>query len=124
MSGPLYLTVEEFGPAAFRRWRIVDRAGRAWGGNGWAAAPAAGMLFGSNQSACFEAQRLLMAEHVGKPVRRFTAPVYVDVFSHGEFDAEQLRRWLIRAARLNINYEGSDFGPLDGSLGVLQIEWG
>ena len=124
MSKPLYLSVEEVGPIAFRRWRIVDRAGRVWTGSGWSKCPAAGVLFGTNQSACFEAQRLLMTEHVGQPVRRFIAPVYIDVFSDAEFTAGQLRQWLVRAARLGVSYDECGFGPLDNSLGLLQIEWG
>lgn len=121
---PLYLTVEETGPPAFRRWRLVDRAGRAWTGSGWSAAPNAGLLFGTNQSACFEAQKILMTDHVAKPVRRFLAPVYIDVYSDEEFGVEQLRHWLVRAARLNIDYAGAGFGPLNDSLGLLRIEWG
>lgn len=123
MSYPVYLTVVQTAGPGFVRWRIHDSAHRWWTGSGWSGSLQDALLYESNQSACFDCQKLLMAEYAGRRVRRFQAPVYVDVFCDESFSEDQLRVWLVKAAWLCIDHRGAGFGPLRSSLGLLRIEW-
>ena len=124
MAKALYLSVVEGGVPAHPRYRVADGLGRFWTGTGWSNRQHDAVVFESNQQASFECQQLMMTDFMDARVRRFRAPVYVDVFCDEGFTSEQLRTWLARAARLSVDYRGAGSGPLDGSLGVLQIEWG
>jgi len=64
-----------------------------------------------------------LAEYGQKPMRRFVAPVFVDVFSDTDVTLNGITEWLVRVARLTVDAEQHGNGPVDQSLGLTMIDW-
>ena len=64
-----------------------------------------------------------MAQHGEKTVRRFVAPVLLDLHSDTDLTMDQIVEWLVRVARLSIDAQKHGNGPVQGSLGLCQIDW-
>ncbi len=121
---PIILSVHSAGTPQFPRYFISDQFKRVWTGEGWSEDERDGLLYGVPNDACVEVQRLLMLDYVDKPVRRFRAPVYVDLFSDKELTKEQVARWLVKVSKLLIDSPEHGNGPVEGTLGLVRIEWG
>ena len=70
-----------------------------------------------------KAEELLLA-HFGKcPSDRYRAPIYIDLRTDQPVTLEQLRAWLHKTARLFVDTPKYGNGPIDGSLGIVSIDW-
>ncbi|HMP57722.1 MAG TPA: hypothetical protein PKD86_00090 [Gemmatales bacterium] len=120
----MILSVHRAGSPQFPRYFISDQFNRVWTGDGWSEDERNGLLYGDSPEACIEVQRLLQLEYMDKPMRRFRAPVYLDLFADESLPTVQIVRWLAKASRLLIDSPEQGNGPAEGTLGLVRIEWG
>lgn len=121
---PMILSVHRAGTPKFPRYFISDQFMRVWTGDGWSDDERDGLLYGDSPEACRVVQRLLTLEYIDKPVRRFRAPVYLDLFSDTPLTKDEITRWLAKVARLIIDSPRHGNGPVEGTLGLVRIGWG
>src|SRR4051812_40388759 len=100
MSRPVILSLVAKGPPEFPRYLISNPSGQVWTGEGWSPDEDEGLLYGDNSDAAKEVQRLLMTEYADKPVRRFRAPIYLDLFADEAVSEHDLKAWLVKVSRL------------------------
>ena len=105
------------------RYLISDQQCRFWTGSEWSEEETDGCLFASVNDAGRTVHEILLAQHGDKPMRRFVAPVYVDVFSESDLTLNQITEWLVKVARLTMDSEAHGNGPVDESLGLTLIDW-
>lgn len=105
------------------RYLISDQQCKFWTGSEWSDEEADGCLFASVNDAGRVVQELLMAQHDDKPVRRFIAPVYLDLYADTHLTIDQIKEWLLKVARLTMDAEAHGNGPVDDSLGLTLIDW-
>ncbi len=93
------------------------------GDGGWTEDQSRAALFAISNDACVEVQRLLLMNHVLLPLKRYRAPVYLDLYCEEDVPEIEIKRWLHRAAKLLINSPTHGNGPVSGSLGLTTIRW-
>lgn len=120
---PILLSVVQAGTPEHPRFKVMDSWTRFWDGEKWSDDEAAGLLYATSNDACLEAQRLLMIPYMDKPLRRYKAPVYIDLFSDHEIPRPDLIRWLVRCSKLLLDHNTHGVGPASGTLGSVSIEW-
>jgi hypothetical protein len=120
---PIILSLINRGTPEFQRFAISDQFLRYFDGEGWTPDEHAAVLFSDANLACQEMQRLLMLDYMDKPVRRFRAPVYIDLYASNEVTLDQLAAWLLRTAKLLIDSPRWGNGPCEGTLGLTRINW-
>ena len=74
-------------------------------------------VFADVTQALWEHHDLMMESLEGKPVHRFVAPIYIEMYGDKP-NPQQLREWLNKAVRIILNSPQYGNGP-DGSFGVL-----
>ena len=83
-----------------------------------------GTLYHRVNDATSKMREIQLAEYGDKPVRRFRAPVYLDLYAIEEVPQIQLEDWLLRATRLILHPE-QGLGPGGNqNLGLVSINWG
>ena len=100
---------------------ISDQQQRYWTGSDWSHKEDDGLLFSDENEAGRIGCQILGSHFKDVPVVRFTAPVEIDVRGKNPPDLMELNLWLIRAARLYVDYQQKGLG--DGTA-VLKIKWG
>ena len=121
MSNPLVLSLITKGCPDHPRFLISDQLHRYWTGDEWSPDEQAGLLFQNENEAgrvCFQ---ILGSHFKDKPSFHFTAPVQIEVRGKNPPDLMELKLWLIRAARLYVDYRKEGLG--DGTV-ILKIRWG
>ncbi len=116
------LSLHQIGTSAFPRFAISDQFLRFFDGHGWTLDARKALLFSDSNLACQEMQGLLMIDYAHKPVRRFRAPVYLDLYSDRPVSLEELQDWLVKVSKLLIDSPTHGNGPVD-SLGLCRISW-
>jgi len=89
---PVILSIHQNGTPQFPRYFIIDQFMRVWTGVGWSENEQDGLLYGDSNAACVEVQRLLMLDYMDKPLRRFRAPVYLDLFCDMPLTKQEIAR--------------------------------
>ena len=123
MSDPTPL-IYETGSLEHQRFLISDPDDRFWTGTDWSDKKSDARLFASSNDAAEAVQQILRAQHRDQPVRRYVAPVVVDLYSDRELPLEEIAKWLSKVSRLIIDPEQHGNGPVEVSLGLARIEWG
>ena len=123
MPRPIVLSLINMGTPDFPRFAISDQFLRYFDGQNWTPDQSRALLFSDDNLACHEMQRLLMLDYMGKPLRRFRAPVYIDLYASNEVTLDQLAAWLVRVAKLLIDSPKHGNGPVEGTLGLCRINW-
>lgn len=121
---PIILSVHQKGTPGFERFVISDAHLRYYDGHeGWTENESKALLYANSNQACLEVQRLLRL-HVGDtPVRRFKAPIYVELHGTLDISRDELVQWLVKASKLLIDAPRHSNGPRD-ALGLTMIDWG
>ena len=119
---PIMLSVHERG-TTHQRFVVSDSHLRFWDGSGWQSDERLARLYATSSEAACVVQQLLMIHYTGRKVRRYVAPVIVDLYSDQEITEEELQAWLVRAARLILHAPQHGNGPVEGSLGLCSIHW-
>jgi hypothetical protein len=123
MPRPIVLSLINMGTPDFPRFAISDQFLRYFDGQSWTPDQSKALIFSDDNVACEEMQRLLMVEYMGKPVRRFRAPVYIDLYTDKMISRPELQDWLLRCAKLLIDSPKHGNGPVEGTLGLCRINW-
>ena len=119
----LILSLVSTGPPEHPRYLISDPQCKFWTGSEWSDEEVDGCLFASVNDAGRVVQELLLAQHDNKPVRRFIAPVYLDLYADTHLTIDQITEWLAKVARLTMDAEMHGNGPVAESLGLTMIDW-
>ena len=119
----LVLSLVSTGTPQHPRFMISDSSDKFWTGTDWTEHESDGCLFASVNDAGRAIQEILLAEYGQKPMRRFVAPVCVDLYSETDVPLDQIRDWLVRVARLTVDAEQHGNGPVEESLGLTMIDW-
>lgn len=119
----LILSIFVTGPADHPRFVIANQDLEFWRGENWTEEESEARLFVSVNDAGRAVQEILLAEHGGKPLRRFAAPVFIDMYSNTDLPPDQISDWLVKVARLTIDAKAHGNGPLAGTLGLCHIDW-
>ena len=83
-----------------------------------------GTLYHDVNPATMKMREILLAEHGHKPVRKFRAPVYLELYADDQIDQATIEDWCLKATRL-ILHPDHGLGP-DGeshSLGLVSVNW-
>lgn len=120
---PIVLSLHQMGTSAYPRFAIGDQFARWFDGQSWSEDESRALLFSDSNFACQEMQRLLMLNYMNRPVRRFRAPVYLDLFSEKPIPLKELTDWLVKVSKLLIDSPRFGNGPIEGSLGLARINW-
>ena len=120
----LILSIIATGTTDHPRFQIADPQQRFWTGKEWTDEEAEGRLYICVNTAGRAIQGILLAQHRHKAVRRFVAPVNLDLYSDTDLTMDQIVEWLVKVARLTIDAETHGNGPVAGTLGLCQIDWG
>ena len=83
-----------------------------------------GTLFHDVNPATTKMREILVAEHGDKPVRKFRAPVYLELYTTEEIEKSLIEDWLLRSTRLILHADQHGMGPVNDSLGLVSISWG
>ena len=121
---PIVLSLAPTGSTEFPRYRIHDQFLRYWTGESWSLEEDEGTVYEDVNAACTEMQRLLMLPYMDKKVRRFSAPVYLELYGDDDVPLDKVREWLHNVARLFIDAPKFGNGPMEGTLGLTHIQWG
>jgi hypothetical protein len=95
------------------RYVIFDEKGY-WNGQSWGET---GVLYYSHEDASKIIRNIQLVEGLGKPSKRYTAMLTVDVI--GDVDEGELVKYLVEQARLTLNSPSSN-----DSTVAIQIDWG
>ena len=101
----LILSLISSGTSSHLRFLVADPQQRFWTGSGWSFEEAEGRLYVSVNDAGRAIQEILLVQYGDKPVRRFVAPVYIDLYADTYLTLDQINDWLVRVARLSIDAE-------------------
>ncbi len=119
----LVLSLVTTGPLDHPRFLIADPHYKFWTGDDWSEEEADGCLFATVNDAGQAVQEIMLTEHGDKPMRRFVAPVFLDLYADTDLTLDQITEWLVKVARLIIDAEEHGNGPVDNSLGLTKIDW-
>lgn len=108
--------VETIGKPEFPRYRIVDKQRGYWNGNGWQKDK--GTLYYWFEDATSTLKNIQTLENLGKPVKKFTATVTVELIGGEPVDKEELMWYLAHEARLLL----ANPSPKNSTVQV-QIDW-
>ena len=120
----LILSIFVTGPTDHPRYQIANPDLEFWTGKNWTDEESEALLFATVNDAGRAIQEIQLAEHGDKPLRRFTAPVSVDLYAESNLTADEIGDWLVKVARLTIDAETHGNGPKEGTLGLCHIDWG
>ena len=98
----LVLSIIATGTTEHPRFFVSDPNQRFWTGASWSNEEAEGRLYVCVNTAARAIQEILLAQYGDKPVRRFVAPVHLDLHSDTDLTMEQITSWLVKVARLVI----------------------
>ena len=117
------LLIVKTGSLEHSRFLISDHQFRVWTGDDWSAKESDGRLYVTSNDANEAIQEIMRAQYADKPLRRFVAPVVVDLYSDTELSLEEIAKWLSKVSRLTIDPDQHGNGPVEGSIGLTRIDW-
>ena len=120
MPNPLVLSLIPKGDPDHPRNLVANQLRQFWTGDNWSLNEQSAILFSNETEAGWASAEILIEHDKDKPLFRFVAPVEVEVRSDEPPDFEAVQLWLMRAARLYVDYQQS--GLSDGTA-ILSINW-
>lgn len=123
---PLILSLIPRGTPEHPRYSIADQFLRYWDGDQWTGQGEIrkATTFADANDALDEMNRLLRLEYSSLPIRKFCAPIYIDLRTENEISIRDLQSWLVRATKFILDSPNHGNGPVAGSLGTCRVEWG
>lgn len=120
MSNPLILSLIPKGQPDHPRFLLANQHRQFWSGEDWSHDEDDGLLFANEVDAGWACAEILTEHAKSKPVFRFVAPVEIEIRSDRRPDFRAVQLWLMRAARLYVDYKQD--GLSDGTA-ILSIDW-
>ena len=112
----LTLSIFPRGTADQPRFLLANQSKMFWTGKGWSDKEADAMLLYDENECASLCEKLHRIENLDRPVTKFVAPGEVEVYGDADFDEVQL--WLMRAARLYVDYKQAE-----NKDAILKIRW-
>jgi hypothetical protein len=120
----MILTLENRGSIRHPRYVLMNSYGWCWDDEQQEFVEKGGTLYHDVNPATTKMREILLAEHGDKPVRKFRAPVYLELYTTEEVDQSVIEDWALRATRLILHADQYGMGPINDSLGLVSIFWG
>lgn len=111
------------GTPPFFRFLVTDQYGQFWTGVKWSYEESDGVLYDSVNAAGAVVQKLLLNQCQHTTVRRYVAPVYLDLYGDDDVSQALIEKWLLKVSRLLVDGESHGNGPVKGAVGLLHIDW-
>lgn len=83
-----------------------------------------GTLYHQVNDATTKMRQILLAEHGHKKMRRFVAPVSLELYCDEGIDQSTIEDFCLKATRLIIHADQFGMGPVNDSLGLISVNWG
>ena len=119
---PIVLTGHRRGVPEFERFVISDQYLRYWTGSEWSSKENDAQVFCDNNEALERVQKLLLLDLGPMPVRRFQAPILLDLYSDREISVRDLQAWPTKVAQLLMDTPRHGNGPFSGTLGLCFVD--
>ena len=120
MPEPLVLSLIPKGQPEHPRYFVANQLRQFWTGNGWSHNEDEGLLFANETDVAWACTKILTEHSKDKLVFRFVAPVEIEIRSDSPPDFSTIQLWLMRAARLYVDYKQDG---LTDSTAILSIDW-
>ena len=123
---PIILSLIPRGSPDHQRYLIANQYLQYWTGETWSEQydDTKALVYHSSNEALTVMQRMLMTEHSHLPVKRYRAPIYIDLFSDAPISEHDLKQWLVKVTKLILDSPKHGNGPVAGTLGTCRIEYG
>lgn len=119
----MILTLENRGSITHPRYVLMNSYGFVYCEERDMFVEMGGTLYHDVNPATTQMRQLLLAEHVGEPVRRFTAPIILDLYTTKDVDQATIEDWCLKATRLILHADQHGMGPVNESLGLISVNW-
>lgn len=120
MSKPPVLSLIPKGSPDHPRFLIANQHQEFWTGEGWSTDENDGVLFAEVKHAGRVATEILSKASQAKRCFKFTAPVEVEIRSNEPPDLTKLMIWLMKSARLFVDYRQPG---LPDAVTLLSVDW-
>lgn len=122
---PFFMSVINLGTPEFPRYGIADQNLRFWNGDGWTEpeADAGARVYNTEKDATDAMQGIMTQDHRHLQKKLFMAPVYIEVYSDKDISLRDLKMWLFRTTTVTVDSPRHGNGPVEGSLGIVRIEY-
>ena len=123
---PVILSLIPLGTPEYPRYAISDQYLRYWTGDSWTDQKdeSHALVYADANQALKDMNNILMIDHEKKPLKRYRAPIYIDLYSDKPVSKRELQMWLLKATKLIIDSPKHGNGPVAGSLGSCRINFG
>jgi hypothetical protein len=116
----LVLSLIPKGQPEHPRYLVANQLRQFWTGDEWSPDENHALLFANETEVAWACTEILTEHAKDKPVFRFVAPVEIEIRSDDPTDLRSVQLWLMRAARLYVDYKQD--GLSDGTA-ILSIDW-
>ena len=120
----MILTLENRGSIRHPRYVLMNSYGWVFDEEADEFVESGGTLYHDVNPATTKMREILLAEHGHKPVRKFRAPVYLELYTTEEIKQAEIEDWCLKATRLIIHADQHGMGPVNESLGLVSVNWG
>ena len=120
----MILSLENRGSIEHPRYVLMNSYGWCWDDEAQEFVEKGGTLYHQVNDATTKMREILLAEHGDRPVRKFRAPVYLELYTTEEISKPVIEDWLLLATRLILHADQHGMGPVNDSLGLVSVDWG
>jgi hypothetical protein len=120
----MIITIENRGTPEQPRYVIMNSYLWFWDEQKQEFVEKGGTLYSETSAASAAYREIILSEIEGKPVRKFVAPVYLELYTTEEIDQATIEDWCQRATRFIIHSDKAGMGPVNNSVGMLSVAWG
>jgi|694.fasta_scaffold53408_2 hypothetical protein len=123
---PVVLSLHNCGTPEYPRYMISDQYLRYWTGNDWSVQgdQDSALIYADSNRALQDMHNLMLIVYGQKPMHRFYAPLYIDLFTDKKVSKREITKWLVKVTKLLLDTTNHGNGPIDGSYGTCRIEYG
>lgn len=122
---PQILSLHNHGSPAFPRFVISDQYLRYWTGSDWSEPQdlSEAYLYADSTAGLDDMHMLMVKRYGKKRLRRFLAPLCIELYCDSEVSIEDLKEWFGRVSKLIMDTPTHGNGPVAGSYGSCLIDF-
>lgn len=106
----MILTVENRGCVAHPRYVLMNSYGWCWDDEKNEFVESGGTLFHDVNAATLTMREILLADYRGAPVRKFRAPIFLELYTNEEVPKPVIEDWCLKATRLILHADQHGMG--------------
>jgi len=120
---PRILSLIDLGSPEEPAWAIADQWLEYWTGSSWTEQKQrdGAFVWAEYEAAATEARRLLVVEDRAAAMRKYQAPLHVEMYAPDAVPLRTLQSWLMRTTTLLVDAPATDHGRLAGMLGFGRV---